>query len=524
MYRPKSSTRMPSRTFVMAAAVYNARWRPPLPKREADVTSGRDRITLLAVLWRAARIDDERALVLARDVGVDAHHPRVDLSEEHPSAGVVHVLEPVALRLGRRLHARVTAVAHVCDERGHPVHVLLDAARDVAEGGRVVRPDEREQIREAFDLEAQVRARAFRPLFAQPPTAPSADVDTVERPGDGVEAGGVDEHVRLVLRIGGLHAGGRDALDRRLPEVDEAHVRLVVDLVVATLERHPASAEAVIGRDQLLSDDRILHALPDLPAHELGDGGVGLLVDQHVAEVTHPDAKAGLAIELREEGLALLGAHLEGLARVGVVNEAAERLAAARKNLRIGGLDAGLGGRVDRAVVRRRAPVRGALEHREVADRLGDLGDRLHRGRAGADHRDALAHEAHGLVRPPARVVRLSAEALDARDRGHGGRREGPDGGDQQPGSRSPTVLALDLPLAGGLVVDRGLDATTELDVAAQVELVRHAVAVAQRLRLGREVLAPFPLAQDLVRKGIAVGPRLGVEPGPGVAVPVPGP
>src|SRR5437016_12314009 len=36
-------------------------------------------------------------------------------------------------------------------------------------------------------------------------------------------------------------------------------------------------------------------------------------------------------------------------------------------------------------------------------------------------------------------------------------------------------------------------------------------------------MLAPFPLAEDLVRKGIAIGPRLGVEPGPGVAVPVPG-
>src|SRR5205085_3453804 len=265
----------------------------------------------------------------------------------------------------------------------------------------------------------------------------------------------------------------------RLPEVDEAHVRLVVYLVVAALERHPASAEAVIGRDQLLRDGRILHALPDLPAHELGDGGVGLLVDQHVAEVAHPDAEAGLAVELREEGLALLGAHLEGLARIGVVDEAAERLAAARKNLWIRGLDASLGGRVDRAVVKRRAPVRGALEHREVADRLGDLVDRLHRSRAGADHRDALALEADGLVRPPARVVRLSAEALDARDRGHGGRREGPDGGDQEPGSRSPTVLALDLPLAGGLVVDRGPDAAAELDVAAQIELVGDEVAVA---------------------------------------------
>src|SRR5207245_9999451 len=54
------------------------------------------------------------------------------------------------LRFGRRLHARVAARAHVGDERGHPVHVLLDATRDVAEGGRVVRPDQCEQIREAL--------------------------------------------------------------------------------------------------------------------------------------------------------------------------------------------------------------------------------------------------------------------------------------------------------------------------------------------------------------------------------------
>src|SRR2546426_4969495 len=60
-----------------------------------------------------------------------------------------------SLRLGRRLHTGVAPVAHVCDERGDPVHVLLDAARDVAEGGGVVRPDEREQIREALDLRSE---------------------------------------------------------------------------------------------------------------------------------------------------------------------------------------------------------------------------------------------------------------------------------------------------------------------------------------------------------------------------------
>src|SRR5262249_33791732 len=86
-----------------------------------------------------------------------------------------------------------------------------------------------------------------------------------------------------------------------------------------------------------------------------------------------------------------------------------------------------------------------------------------------------------------------------------------------------PTVFPLDLPLIRGLVVGDCLDPAVELDVAAEIELVGDEVAVAQSLRLSREVLAPFPLAQDLLGEGVAVGPALGVEPGTRVAVPVPG-
>ena len=119
-------------------------------------------------------------------------------------------------------------------------------------------------------------------------------------------------------------------------------------------------------------------------------------------------------------------------------------------------------------------------------------------------------------------MVGLAAEALDARDGRHGRRRQRADRGDQEPGPSPPAVLALDLPLARGLVVGGGLDPAIELDVTAEVELVGHEVAVAEGLRLRREVLAPLPLAQDLVGEGVAVRPALGVEPRPGVAVPVP--
>ena len=49
-------------------------------------------------------------------------------------------------------------------------------------------------------LHAEERDRAVRPLVLQLSAADAADVDAVERAGDGVEAGGVDDDVELVLR------------------------------------------------------------------------------------------------------------------------------------------------------------------------------------------------------------------------------------------------------------------------------------------------------------------------------------
>src|SRR5690606_37546881 len=70
--------------------------------------------------------------------------------------------------------------------------------------------------------------------------------------------------------------------------------------------------------------------------------------------------------------------------------------------------------RRERAVARRHAEVRRALEHGEVAGVLGDDRDRLDRRRAGADDADALAVERHRMMRPQARLVELAAEVAEA--------------------------------------------------------------------------------------------------------------
>ena len=64
------------------------------------------------------------------------------------------------------------------------------------------------------------------------------------------------------------------------------------------------------------------------------------------------------------------------------------------------------------------AQLRGALEHRQVSDGLGDFGDRLDRGGAGADDGDALAGEIDPFLRPEMRVARLALKGFDAGDAG----------------------------------------------------------------------------------------------------------
>src|SRR6202035_2381782 len=212
----------------------------------------------------------------------------------------------------------------------------------------------------------------------------------------------------------------RDALDRRLRDVDQLDIVAVIDLVIEGLERQAARAKAVILRDQLFRDGLVLDALADFSRDEIADGRIRISVDQDVPKIALPDAEAALAIEFFVERLALLVGHLERAARIGRMQEAGKRLLAAREHSRVSGLDRRLRLRSDLAVVQRRAPVRRALEYGEMADLARDGLDGLHAGRAGADHGDALTGEVDRLFRPARGVERASFEtvaALDARQR-----------------------------------------------------------------------------------------------------------
>ena len=279
-----------------------------------------------------------------------------------------------------------------------------------------MRADEREEIRKAGRLEPEVGDRAVRPGLAERAPAGAAEVDRVERAGDGVEARRVHDRVEPVSGGRGADPRAGDPHDRGLPQIDQLDVLLVERLVVAGLERNPPGPEPVVLRDELPGERGVLHSFADLAGDELAQQAVRRRVDEDVAVVREPDPEARLGVALFPEGLALRRRHVAGLQSLGVVKEAAEGLAAAAQQVRLRRLDPPSAFGVDRRIVQRGAPVGRALENGEVARRLGDLLDHLHARGARADHPDAPARHVEARAWPAGGVEGRPREVVPAVD------------------------------------------------------------------------------------------------------------
>ena len=342
-----------------------------------------------------------------------------------------------------------------------------------------------------------------------------------ERAGEGVEPGREDHHVELVHHLGGADALGHELEDREGAHVGEAHVLAVEGLEIAAVDGRAAGREGVVLGHQLFAQGRIVDALADLAAHELGRRVVGRLRQQDVV-VGEREAEAEAVVGRLVDPLALLLARIERGLPVGHEAEAGRRVApllAARAVIR---LDARVlllaHGRVGggNRIVRR------ALEHGQVRGLLCDHRRHLHAGRAGADDGDALAGKADLVLGPHARMDDLALEGVLPRNVRplRGG--ELPDAHHEEAGGPAPSVPGAHRPARGGLVVFGALHARVQFDMAAQIEPVRHMGDVAQDLGLRRIALAPAPFLLQLGREGVGIIEALDVAAGAGIAVVIP--
>ncbi len=436
---------------------------------------------------------------------------------------VVDVLDPAVLGGRGRLDRRVARVAHRLDRVDDPVHVLLDRDRHVGQHRRAPGPGHHEQVREADRSEAEIGARAVRPLVLQREAVTTSDVDTDERSGHRVESGRVNDRVELQVCAGDVDARLGHGLDRADPEVDETDIRSVERLEVVGVEARPLRTERVGRRAQRLGRVGIVDDRADLVADELGPQIVRGFRRAQVGELAAGCEQLALRPRLLESSEPLVVRHGEDALR-----RHRHRHTDARPTRGlVVGVPVGFERRPllvgDRTVAGRHRVVGRPLEHRELIGLRRDVRDRLDRRRAGADDRDALAGEVDALVRPLARQVGLAGESLRAGDVGVLRHRERAGRHHVVTGSDLVAGGGVDVPTRCVLVPDGAVDGGLEPDVTAQVVAVGDVVEVAQDLGLGRVLLRPLPLLFEFRVERVLVVEALDVATGTGVPVPVPG-
>jgi hypothetical protein len=330
-------------------------------------------------------------------------------------------------------------------------------------------------------------------LLLQPPPADPGDVDADDRAGHRVEAGGVDDHVELEDRSGGLDPGLGDRVDRLRAQVDQPDVGQVEGLVVAGVQAGPLGAEVVVGGAERVRGPRVAHDRPDALAQQVGQDVVGRGVDPLVGEHAADRGQAALGQGGVEALPALLGGqHRGGLGRRVAGHPDPRPLRPLPVAVAVRGELGDAVGR-GRAVVGGDGEVRGALEDRQRGGLLGDQRDGLHARGPGADHADPLAGQVHAPVRPAAGEVHLAAEPVGAGDVEVLGHRQAARGHHVVARGQPRSGVGADAPEPGRLV-PRGLgDPGAEPDVAAQVVALGHELQVAQDLRLGGVLLRPGP-------------------------------
>lgn len=179
----------------------------------------------------------------------------------------------------------------------NPVPLQLRTRGPVTESRRCLRAVREEHVREAGDAHPQVRCHAvLRPLLGEADPVFAADIHLVEAAYDGVEAGGADYAVKLVMVFCGADAVPCDLLDGRFVDINEVGLRRVKELVEAVLDGDALAADGVgfRHRRELLLYTRIVDASARLVPPEVVGFGVGVVREEHVVVCREPEVEVAL--------------------------------------------------------------------------------------------------------------------------------------------------------------------------------------------------------------------------------------
>lgn len=141
-----------------------------------------------------------------------------------------------------------TVQVHVVDTLGNPFAMHLDTQRHVEQHRRALRSGDGEHVRETMGREANQCAWAGRPAILQGLAISAADIHLEQGAGKGIESGGVNKAIEIVLFVGGGDSWRCDCVDRGCLDIDECHVIAVIGFVVVGFTRLALGAICLSSR------------------------------------------------------------------------------------------------------------------------------------------------------------------------------------------------------------------------------------------------------------------------------------
>ena len=136
---------------------------------------------------------------------------------------------------------------HLVDAVGDPLDMLLDVHHHIGRHRRTARPGDGKEVGNAGDIEHQVIERSGGPLFAQGHPLAPLDVDLEQSAGHGIETGGEDDDVEIIVRLGSADHPGGDRFNGDCTDIDQQQIGSIEGLEETVINDAAFTAKSVGG-------------------------------------------------------------------------------------------------------------------------------------------------------------------------------------------------------------------------------------------------------------------------------------
>ena len=187
---------------------------------------------------------------------------------------------PFGFRVCRGFDGLQSLIPQMFNALANPVHVLFDGDQHIAQHRRAAGAGNREEIRKALHLQAEIGNRSVAPLIAQGLAVAATDVRLQQCARHRIKACGVDQHVEVVVAFAGLNSGCGNRLEWSFKQVHQRNIVAIEGVVEIPIEHLALATDAVGFRQQPFGHCRIIDHIP----HRFAIGFVRDLVRFHVGE------------------------------------------------------------------------------------------------------------------------------------------------------------------------------------------------------------------------------------------------